>query len=258
MKKNQNNAADNDAIDLETLEKEINQIDNTNDKEECCECESDLESSIPNDDSKEKMGKDQSCSEEEESDTEKKIETLENNIKEHKDRYLRLMAEFDNYKRRTSKEYERLIEMANERLILELIEVRENFERALSMTDSNGGGNIITITDGMKLIYNKFDSILKKNGLTAFTEIGDLFDPQIHDAMMKAPDNNIEQDHICAIYEKGYKLKDRVIRHAKVIISSGASENTEQNESSPGGEKTEIIGVDELRMNETGSDNKEV
>lgn len=147
------------------------------------------------------------------------VEVLNEELKEQKDKYLRLMAEFDNYKRRTSKEYERLVESANEHLMRDIIEVRENFERALSMTEENH--DFIKFLEGMTLIFNKLDENLKKNGLTVFTEVGDEFDPAIHNAMMKIPNSEIPEDHIIEIYEKGYKLKNHVIKHAKVIVSAG-------------------------------------
>lgn len=153
---------------------------------------------------------------EEESDP---VEALKEELEEQKDKYIRLMAEFDNYKRRTGKEYERLVELANERLMLDIIEVRENFDRAIHMADENN--DFSTFLEGMKLIFNKLEESLKKNGLSVFTEVGDEFDPEIHDAMMKTPHDKIDEDHITEIYEKGYKLRNHVIKHAKVIVSDG-------------------------------------
>lgn len=137
-----------------------------------------------------------------------------------KDRYLRLMAEFDNYKRRTSKEYERLVESANEKLILEMIGVRENFHRALKAGES--GGDFAPFFEGMKLIFAKFDETLANNGMSVFAEAGEEFDPAIHDALMNAPNAQIPADHIAEVFERGYRLKDKVIKHARVIVSSGA------------------------------------
>jgi len=137
-----------------------------------------------------------------------------------KDRYLRLMAEFDNYKRRTAKEYERLIESANEKLILELVDVRENFYRALKAGES--GGDFAPFFEGMKLIFAKFDETLTGNGLSVFAEAGEEFDPALHDALMNAPNAEIPIGHIAEVFERGYRLKDRVIKHARVIVSGGA------------------------------------
>jgi molecular chaperone GrpE len=148
------------------------------------------------------------------------IELLKQQLTDMNDRYIRLMAEFDNYKKRISREYERQVESANEKLMKEMIEVRENFERALRSGESGADFNVLF--EGMKLIFGKFDTVLKNNGLESFAAVGEPFDPQIHDALMKTPKQDIPEDHIADIYERGYKIKSKVIKHAKVIVSSGA------------------------------------
>ncbi|MDR0305185.1 MAG: nucleotide exchange factor GrpE [Chitinispirillales bacterium] len=143
---------------------------------------------------------------------------LSEQIEAHKDKYIRLMAEFDNFKKRTAVEYAKMVESANKALISDLIEIRETFERAFisnSQTDANA------FKDGMKLIYNKFDEILIKHGLEAFGNVGEKFDPALHDAMMKQRDAEIPEEYILTIFEKGYKLKNNIIRHAKVVVSAG-------------------------------------
>ncbi len=147
-------------------------------------------------------------------------EDLKQQLDQMSERYLRLMAEFDNFKKRVSRDYERLVETANEKVLGEMIEVRETFERALK--SSEPCDNCKGIMDGIKLIYSKFDSVLIKNGLESFTEVGDVFDPQLHDAMMKVPNEKIPEDSIAEIYQKGYRLNGRVLKHAKVIVSSGS------------------------------------
>ena len=141
------------------------------------------------------------------------------------DKYLRLMAEFDNFKRRNAKEYERLIEAANERLIKELTEVRENFERAFK---SKAEGE--KLLEGMKLIFSKLNAILHKHGLEVYAEAGQKFDPELHDALMRMPHPTIAEDHIVEVHERGYKVKGNIIKHAKVVVSSGkpAQKETEQ------------------------------
>jgi len=164
----------------------------------------------------------------EEQTPEQLIEELNGRLKEANDRYLRLMAEFDNYKKRTGREYERMVESANEKLMLELIDVRETFERALKHGET--GTEYRQLFDGVKLIFTKFDGVLSTNGLAPFAEPGDEFDPQIHDALMKSPHNEIPEDHIADIYEKGYRLKERVIKHARVIVSAGKVETNEEDD----------------------------
>lgn len=145
---------------------------------------------------------------------------LKQQLDAQSDRYLRLMAEFDNFKKRVSRDYERLVESANEKLIGELLEVRENFERALKTGDQTE--ELKSFYEGMKLIFSKFDAVLTKSGLEAYGVAGEAFDPQLHNALMKVPNETVPEDHIVEIFEKGYNLKKRVIRHAKVIVSAGA------------------------------------
>jgi len=147
------------------------------------------------------------------------VDELQQRLALSEEKYLRLMAEFDNFKRRTAAEYTKMVDMANEKLITELIEVRENFGRAL-LSGAEAEQNK-AFFDGMKMIYNKFEDILTKNGLESFSEPGDEFDPEIHDALMNAPHDQIEQGCIAQVFEKGYKLKGRVIKHGRVVISSG-------------------------------------
>jgi molecular chaperone GrpE len=161
------------------------------------------------------------------------LEDLKKKLEAQSDSYLRLMAEFDNFKKRTSRDYERLIECANEKLIAELIEVLENFERAVKAGDQCDSAK--TLVDGMKLIFSKFDCVLAKNGLEPFGKAGDRFDPQFHDALMKIPNEEFPEDHVIEIFEKGYTLKKRVIKHARVVVSSGRAASTgaaEKNETS--------------------------
>ena len=130
------------------------------------------------------------------------------------------MAEFDNFKKRTAGEYAKMIESANKNMMDDLITVREPFERALATADENHDAE--AFLEGMRMIFKNFDENLAKHGLETFGEVGDKFDPSLHDAMMKQPHDEIEADHIAQVFEKGYKLKDSIIRHAKVIVSDGS------------------------------------
>jgi molecular chaperone GrpE len=93
------------------------------------------------------------------------------------------------------------------------------------------------LIDGLKLIFTKLDETLKKNGLEVFTRIGDAFNPELHDAMLKTSHAEIPEDHIITIYEKGYKLKNRIIKHAKVIVSAGLPEEKDGKEMDENNEK---------------------
>jgi molecular chaperone GrpE len=178
----------------------------------------------PEDQSKEKSESPKSPAAEAAVETEPPVDSLEDlkqKLETQRDQYLRLMAEFDNFKKRVSRDYERQIESANERLMLELIDVRDNLERAVIA--GRQCDNAEALLDGMKLIFTKLNDVLVKNGLDPFGVTGELFDPQLHDALMKMPHEAIPEEHIAEVFEKGYTLKNRVIKHARVAVSSGAA-----------------------------------
>jgi len=159
-------------------------------------------------------------------DSETKIRELTEQCGAMNDKYLRLMAEFDNFKRRSAKEYERLIESANERLMKDITEVRDNFERGFK---SNETGE--KFTEGMKLIFSKLNSILHKHGLEVYGEAGEEFNPELHDALMHMAHDDVPEGHIIDVHERGYKLKGKIIKHARVVVSSGKpkTETTDNN-----------------------------
>ncbi len=148
---------------------------------------------------------------------------------EQKDKYLRLMAEFDNFKRRTAREFQQTVDTANERLMSDIIYIREDFERAMKAKDK--AADLATFTDGMQLVFNRLDESLKKHGLEPFGIAGDSFDPQVHEAMMRMPHPSFAEDQVAEIFERGYKLKGKVIRHARVIVSSGKPDESAETKS---------------------------
>ncbi|HEQ98027.1 MAG TPA: nucleotide exchange factor GrpE [candidate division Zixibacteria bacterium] len=150
-----------------------------------------------------------------------KIEVLEKKLEEQKDKMLRLAAEFDNYKKRTAREYAALIESANLDLIRSLLDILDNFRRALA---SAKDADAEAIFKGMEMIYNQFDSLLKERGLEEIEAEGQPFDPELHEAVMTTPTDEVPEDYVAGELQKGYKIKGRVVRHSKVAVAK-ASEN---------------------------------
>ena len=142
-----------------------------------------------------------------------KIEVLEKKLEEQKDKMLRLAAEFDNYKKRTAREYAALIESANLDLIRSLLDILDNFRRALA---SAKDADAEAIFKGMEMIYNQFDSLLKERGLEEIEAEGQPFDPELHEAVMTTPTDEVPEDYVAGELQKGYKIKGRVVRHSTV------------------------------------------
>jgi molecular chaperone GrpE len=150
---------------------------------------------------------------------------MEEALKEKEDQYLRLAAEFDNYKKRTSRDFARLVETANQDLIRELLEILDNFKRALSVENNNS--DFESYNQGIELIYNQLDTLLKERGLEEIEAVGGRFDPELHEAVMTIETDEVPEDHVAEELQKGYKLKGRVIRHSKVSVAKPIVKNEE-------------------------------
>lgn len=158
----------------------------------------------------------------EEQDQENYIEGPESNLQKQnsllKDQLLRKAAEFENYKRRTENEISSLFKYANEGLILELLPVLDDFDRVNNSWNEKHDAE--TFKKGIELVYDKFNKVLKKQGLKEIDSKGKQFDVNKHEAIMQTPNAELEPNTIVDVAEKGYDLKDKVLRHAKVIVSS--------------------------------------
>lgn len=141
----------------------------------------------------------------------------EDQINELNDKYLRLYSEFDNYRKRTSKERLELFKTAGQDILTDLLPVLDDFERAMQNMESSDDAE--AIQTGINLIYNKFKNILENKGLKHFKSIENDFDPEVHEAITKipAPIKKLKGKVVDEI-EKGYMLNDKVIRFAKVVV----------------------------------------
>jgi len=130
-------------------------------------------------------------------------------------KYLRLMADFQNYKRRTANEKADIYSFANEKIIGELLAVMDDFERALSHEADASE----SYTEGMGMIFKNFRGVLKRAGLSEIEAMGADFDPNIHNAVMTEADSGLESGKISAVIQKGYKLNSKVIRPSMVKVA---------------------------------------
>jgi len=151
----------------------------------------------------------------------KSLKEKEIALAEAKDKFIRLYSEFENCRRRTSKEKLELISTANAELIFDMLPVVDDFERAIQSLE-NHEENSESALEGINLIYNKFISILNQKGMKLMEiKKGDDFNSDLHDAIAKIPvDDEKLSGKIVDVTEKGYFLGEKVIRHAKVVIGS--------------------------------------
>lgn len=155
--------------------------------------------------------------EQEEKAEENELQKVREEAKELKDKYLRLSAEFDNYRKRTMKEKAELILNGSEKSLSSVLPIVDDFERALKNMDT--ANDVNAVKEGVQLIYNKFISVLEKNGVKAIDTKDQPLDTDYHEAIAVIPAPTEEQKgKILDCVLTGYTLNDKVIRHAKVVV----------------------------------------
>lgn len=156
----------------------------------------------------------------------KELVAARKQIEEEKDRCLRLNAEFDNINKRTLREKQEFIKYANEKLILDLINVFESLERGIE--NARKTENKDKLMEGMELVYRQFKEVLDKNGLVPIKTLGEKFDHYRHEALMQTVTNDYEDGTILEEFSKGYMLNGKIIRYSKVRVSK--KEGSEEKE----------------------------
>jgi len=137
-------------------------------------------------------------------------------LDEYKNYYLRKAAEFDNFKKRKQQEFQTLVRSAEESLIVDLLPVIDDLERVEENESSDASG----LLQGVALIREKLQNILQMKGLEKIESVGKPFDPELHEAMLQQEQEGTEPDTVIQEHECGYRLGDKVIRHAKVVVST--------------------------------------
>jgi molecular chaperone GrpE len=141
------------------------------------------------------------------------------------DKYLRLAAEFENYKRLTQRDQREQIRFGNEQLLKELLPVVDNMERAIKAARTNGSDS--ALIQGVELTLKQLFGILAKFGVQAIETAGQDFDPSAHQAVSYGPSNDVPANKVLDEFQKGYRLHDRILRAAMVSVSSGPAQPNE-------------------------------
>jgi molecular chaperone GrpE len=197
MSKKKNNVNENEKHD-ENIQEEA--IENELKKEENCENQNSEKTNNNTDLNNELLAK---------------IEILENEKNEFKDLLLRRTAEFENYKRRTENEQSNLLKYAAEGLILKIIPIYDDLDRSLKHVDDNSD----SLKEGIKMVFTKFSKIFEEQGIQRIDKKNISFDLNLHEALLQQPLAGVADQTVLEIIEPGYLYKDKVIKHAKVIVS---------------------------------------
>ena len=153
-------------------------------------------------------------------DLNKKLEEVEKEKNELSDRLLRTMAEFDNYRKRVAREKEDLIKYGNEKFAFELLSVMDNFERSLEQAKTSQ--EVEPVIEGIEMILKQFVGAMEKFHVKPFDSVGEPFDPERHEAMAQQEHDEYEENTVIEEYQKGYCLKEKLLRPARVIVSKSA------------------------------------
>lgn len=144
------------------------------------------------------------------------VDGLNKDLQEKKDRLLRLQADFDNFRRRSAKEREEISAVVTQNFCKDMLPLLDNFERAMAAETKD----VEAFQKGVEMIFTQFQEILKKNGLEHIEAIGQKFDPNFHQAVMRVEDPEREDDTVAQELQKGYMVKGRVVRPSMVQVVS--------------------------------------
>ncbi|UTC96024.1 nucleotide exchange factor GrpE [Treponema denticola] len=223
MSKNHEKQADKKQAEKEDLEKDLQPKDESAVKDEKgagCGCEAPKETT-------------QEEKPEENDDVlspEKRIEELEAKCRDWQDQYLRKAADFENYRKRMIREKQEAIDYANGNLLLDLVQVLDDFDRAIDAGKTQGGeASNNAFVEGVVMIKNQMVSMLSsKYGLSYYPAKGEAFDPNLHEAVSMIQSPDVKEAVVGEELQKGYKLKERVIRHSKVMVLMPAEKQDEK------------------------------
>ena len=152
-----------------------------------------------------------------ENNAEEMIAALETSLTESKEKNLRLLAEFDNYKKRTMRERLELLNSASKDVIVALLPVLDDFDRAKRHAEEESSDE--NFSEGVRLVYNRLYNTLQSLGLKAMESKGEVFDPELHEAITEVPASEESmKGKVLDVIETGYMLNDKIIRHAKVVV----------------------------------------
>jgi molecular chaperone GrpE len=151
---------------------------------------------------------------------------------EYWDRFVRLNAEFDNFKKRAARERSEAVKYANEALMERLIPTLDHFEMAMAAVQNVDDKSVASIQMGIEMVHNQLKSTLKEAGLEEVDALGNAFDPVWHEAVSQKETTEVPEGQVVEQARKGYKLNERLIRPANVVVAKAPSSKTESNDAS--------------------------
>ncbi|HKE11711.1 MAG TPA: nucleotide exchange factor GrpE [Myxococcota bacterium] len=152
------------------------------------------------------------------------LEALRAELQEKQDRLLRLQADFENFRRRTLKEREEAYQYGHQNLVKDLLPTVDNLERAIGHARKSGHEDLDGLLQGIDLVQRELMGVLAKHGVTEIGALGQAFDPSVHEALAQVEDPTVPANTVVQVFQKGYRLRDRMLRPAQVVVSRTPSE----------------------------------
>jgi len=160
-------------------------------------------------------------------------------LQQTQDRLLRLQADFENFRRRALKERTEAHQYGHQNLVKDLLSTVDNLDRAIDHAQKSEGGDLDGLLQGVELVRRDLLAALAKNGVTPIKAVGEAFDPALHEAVAQAPDDSVAPNTVTEELQKGYLLRDRLVRPARVIVSRAADEGNTDTANTQEGETTD-------------------
>lgn len=155
---------------------------------------------------------------------ETELERLRREVTEANDRLIRLQADFENFRKRALKERQEALQYGPQNLVKDLLSTVDNLERAIDHARLSEGGNLESLLQGVELVYRELLGVFGNHQITEIDALGKTFNPALHEAMGQVPDATVEPNTVIEVLEKGYQLRDRLVRPARVVVARAPDE----------------------------------
>jgi molecular chaperone GrpE len=151
------------------------------------------------------------------------IERMAGQLVENRDKYVRLLADFDNFRRRAHKDRQDVIQYGHENLVKDLLSTVDNLDRAIEHAHRNDGGDLASLLQGVELVQRELYAVLAQHEVRAIDAEGSEFDPALHEAMAHVQDDSAAPNTVIEVLQRGYQLRDRLLRPARVVVAKSAA-----------------------------------
>jgi molecular chaperone GrpE len=155
------------------------------------------------------------------------VERMAGQLVENRDKYVRLLADFDNFRRRAHKDRQDVIQYGHENLVKDLLSTVDNLDRAIEHAHQNDGGDLGSLLQGVELVQRELYAVLAQHEVHVINAEGSEFDPSLHEAMAQVQDDSAPPNTVIEVLQKGYQLRDRLLRPARVVVAKVPADEEE-------------------------------